>query len=116
MNAKNKVTVAVVVAGVLLVASVLVGVWILSDSFSRLSKTVQRAEEETRERLRERLDSILTERREITGRIDSLENVIRMTDERINKQIEKYRNETFKNLRDYRDSSNNALLDRLRGR
>jgi hypothetical protein len=113
MNAKN---IWIIAAVVFVLTGACVGVWILSDSFARLSKTVQRAEEETRERLRERLDSILTERVEITGRIDSLENVIRTTDERINKQIEKYRNETFKNLRDYRDSSNNALLDRLRGR
>jgi DNA anti-recombination protein RmuC len=92
------------------------GVWILSDSYSRLNRTMQRQEQETRERLSEQLDSIIRQRAGITSKIDSLEAVIERTDERISKQIEKYRNETFKNLRDYRDSSNNALLDRLRAK
>lgn len=109
MNVKTAI-----IAGLIIVSVIGFGIYVMSDSYSRLNRTIQRQEQETRERLQVQLDSIIRQRAGITSKIDSLEAVIERTDERINKQIEKYRNETFKNLRDYRDSSNNALLDRLR--
>jgi hypothetical protein len=98
----------VLVIAVIIAANVVV--FRLSTKFDKIIEV----EKKTRDSLFFELKLIRTERTAIENRIDSLTKNINANDSRISKQIQIFRYETYKNIRDYRDSNNIQLLDRLR--
>lgn len=103
-----------IIGGILFIVGIVAAVWILSDSYSRLNKTIQKQQIEIRKAIDVQIDSVLKDRKAIQNKIDSLQTLIEKQDIQIKQQIDKFKYETFQNLRNYRDSSNSAILDRLR--
>lgn len=101
----------------ILIIAFIAAMWYIFDSSQQtLIKELQKYEQQTRDSIIQEVKDLQLERIDIYMQIETLSAKIEASDKLIQNQIQQYRNETFKNIRDYRDSSDNALLNRLRAR
>ena len=110
----NYQIISIIVCIITVIVSANVMVFVLSDKYNRLTDKIIKSEKKTRDSLFREINRIRTDRTAIETRIDSLTKNINANDSRISKQIQIFRYETYKNIRDYRDSNNIQLLERLR--
>jgi len=88
-------------------------VWIFSDKYDRLAKQIVESESKTRDSLIAQLKIIRSDRDSLQNKILNLSKTIEQNDIKLTYQIQKFKNETFKNLKSYSDSNNIQLLKRL---
>ena len=88
-------------------------VWIFSDKYNRLAKQIVESERKTRDSLTAELKIIRSDRDSLQNKILKLSKTIEQNDIKLTYQIQKFKNETFKNLKSYNDSNNIQLLKRL---
>jgi predicted PurR-regulated permease PerM len=87
---------------------------IFSYKFNQLSNQIIESEHRTRDSLSAELKIIRSDRDSSQNIILSLSDKIKQSDININYQIKSLKNDVFKNLKNYRDSSSIQLLERLR--
>lgn len=88
-------------------------VWMFSDRYNRLAKQIVESERKTRDSLTAELKIIRSDRDSLQNKILNLSKTIEQNDIKLTYQIQKFKNETFKNLKSYNDSNNIQLLKRL---
>ena len=94
--------------------STYITVSIFSDNKDQIIRKIYESERRTRDSLRLELETIRRDGTLIQHQIDSLMGSIMDADSVLITQINKFKHEIFKDVRNYRDSTNSALLDRLR--
>lgn len=103
-------------------ASVLVSIgvstfFIISIFFDGQNKMIREMfefERRIRDSLTAEIESINEQRAEINHKIDSISVTISESDQRIKTLLYNFRHDLFQDVRNYNDSSNSAILRRLR--
>ena len=94
--------------------STYITVSIFSDNRDQIIREIYESERKTRDSLQIEIERIQSDGTRIQMQIDSITGAIIKSDQAISYQIKKLKNDLFKDVRNYRDSTNSALLDRLR--
>jgi hypothetical protein len=87
---------------------------IFSDNRDRIIREIYENERRTRDSLQIEIERIRRDGTLIQSRIDSLMGSISETDSILFVQLHTFKHDLFKDVRNYRDSSNSAILQRLR--
>jgi len=87
---------------------------IFSDNRDRIIREIYENERRTRDSLQIEIERIRRDGTLIQSRIDSIMGSIMKTDSVLITQLKRFKHDIFKDVRNYRDSTNSAILDRLR--
>jgi hypothetical protein len=94
--------------------STFVTISIFSDNRDKIIRKIYEAERKTRDSLHMEIQQIKRDGTLIQYRIDSLMGSIMKTDSVLITQLNRFKHDIFKDVRNYRDSTNSAILERLR--